>query len=74
MKTIRSIIVIMVLTLTLSCSTQDDMSNDLKAAEDSSLLEQISSNALLKSKRPQPTILVDCIKYSGIVVPATFKP
>ena len=72
MKTIRSIIVILALTLTLSCSTQDDMSNDLKAGDDFSLLELISNTSLLKSKRPQPVILVDCIKYSGIVVPATF--
>ena len=62
--------------ITIGCSTQDEMPNDLSLFEENSfsLIEKLSDNELISAKRPRPTIWADCQKYSGVVTPATFKP
>ena len=74
MKKIGFFILCSLLFVISSCETEE-VANDV-AVEDASvnLIELLSDNAQLSSKRPQPPIWADCIEYSGIVVPATFKP
>ena len=74
-KTLFSIF-LLTLMITIGCSTQDEMPNDLSLFEENSfsLIEKLSDNELTSAKRPRPTIWADCQKYSGVVTPATFKP
>ncbi len=76
MKRILFSIFMLTLLLTIGCSTQDEMPNNLNSFEENgfSLIEQLTSDALISAKRPRPTIWADCQKYSGVVVPANFKP
>ena len=62
--------------LAVGCSDGDDMQDDMQLVQEQelSLLEIFQSNETLSAKRPRPTIWADCKKYSGVVVPATFKP
>lgn len=57
-----------------SCSVDEANETDFLQESNDSFLKQLSKNDREKGKRPQPPIWVDCILYSGIVVPATFKP
>ena len=74
MKKLFSYTLILTLLMTIGCSI--DESNEILQPEDTSLslIEILSSNALLTAKRPQPPVWVDCIPFTGLVVPATFKP
>lgn len=74
MKKLFSFTLILTLLMTIGCSI--DESNEILQSEDSSfsLLEILSSDALLTDKRPQPPLWADCYAYTGLVVPATFKP
>ena len=74
MKKTTSLFVLALLLFFVSCS-KEEVSDDFQLEEaKTTLLQQLSSTALMASKRPQPPIWADCIVYSGIVVPATFKP
>jgi hypothetical protein len=57
-----------------SCSVDEANDTDYLQESNDSFLKQLSKNSLEIGKRPQPPIWVDCTLYSGIVVPATFKP
>jgi hypothetical protein len=71
----KRIVFFLALLASIGCSTQDE-ANDFPLLEENgfSLVEKLTNDALLSAKRPQPVIWADCQKYSGIVVPATFKP
>ena len=73
MKTIQSVFVLLTLFLTISCSNQEDLPNDNLEAANFSLLDYLAKDNVT-NKRDRPMILVDCDKFTGIVVPATFKP
>ncbi len=62
--------------LLISCSTsEEEVTEDISVQNAGiSLIELLSDNNSITAKRPQPTIWADCKKYTGIVVPATFKP
>ena len=73
MKTIQSVFVLLTLFLAISCSNQEDLPNDNLEATNFSLLDYLAKDNET-NKRDRPMILVDCEKFTGIVVPATFKP
>lgn len=60
------------LLLMTSCESDDS----IQLMEDQfSLIDYLYNNDYAnKGQRPQPPIWADCIEYSGIVTPATFKP
>ena len=73
MKTIQSVFVLLTLFLAISCSNQEDLPIDNLEANNFSLLDYLAKDNVT-NKRDRPMILVDCHKFTGIVVPATFKP
>lgn len=78
MKKFFSFTLFLTLMLFISCSPADEELNDLKShnsIEDIvELLTQKTTVSSKNSKRPQPPVWADCMSYTGIVVPATFKP
>jgi len=74
MKKVLSLIVFSTLLFTLSCSVEDTENTALLEESNRALIAQLSNLTSSKGKLPQPTIWADCDTYSGIVVPATFKP
>jgi hypothetical protein len=60
--------------LVVGCSV-DDESNDITVIEVSSLslAETLADDNLITTRRPQLPIHADCDKYTGLLVPATFK-
>lgn len=74
MKNLFSIALFLTLLITVGCSV--DESTEIPQFEEAtvSFIDMLSDDALLTSKRPKPPIWADCIKYRGVVVPATFKP
>lgn len=75
MKKAFSFILFLALLTFVGCTQSEEASIDSLTDENSvSLLKQLSDDNLITSKRPQPPIWADCILYSGIVTPATFKP
>lgn len=57
-----------------SCEIEE-VANDVEAEDPAvNLIQLLTDDSRLSSKRPQPPIWADCIEYSGIVVPATFRP
>ena len=69
MKTIQSVFVLLTLFLTISCSNQEDLPNDNLEAANFSLLDYLAKDNVT-NKRDRPMILVDCDKFTGIVVPS----
>jgi len=75
MKKLLSLILFStVFLIATSCSVNEANDTDFSKEANESLVQQLSKNSLAKGKRPQPPIWADCRVYSGIVVPATFKP
>tara|TARA_R110001583_G_C5612149_1_gene405421 strand:+ start:544 stop:1026 length:483 start_codon:yes stop_codon:yes gene_type:complete len=78
MKKFFSITLCLTLVLLISCSPSSEDLNDLNSqniiADIEAVLTQKSTISSKNSKRPQPPIWADCMSYTGIVVPATFKP
>ena len=76
MKKILLAVFSMTLLIAVGCSEGDDMQDDLQLLQEQelSLLEVFQNEETLSAKRPRPTIWADCMKYSGVVAPATFKP
>lgn len=75
MKKAFSFIMFLALLTFVGCTLNEEAPIDSLEDESSvSLLKQLSDDNLIASKRPQPPIWADCILYSGIVTPATFKP
>jgi hypothetical protein len=74
MKKVISYLFVLSLFSFTACSEQETSEDYPLDEAKTTLLQQLSSTALMASKRPQPPIWADCILYSGIVVPATFKP
>ena len=78
MKKIFSFTLFLTLMFLISCSPSDEELNDLNTLNSTedivALLTQKSSVSSKNSKRPQPPIWADCMSYTGIIVPATFKP
>lgn len=75
MKKVFSIILFLAFLTFIGCTLSEEAAIDSQTDESSvSLLIQLSDDDLITSKRPQPPIWADCILYSGIVTPATFKP
>ncbi|MCK5441469.1 MAG: hypothetical protein KAJ23_06235 [Maribacter sp.] len=74
MKKVISYLFVLSLFSFTACSEQETLEHYPLDEARTTLLQQLSSTALMTSKRPQPPIWADCILYSGIVVPATFKP
>lgn len=75
--------------MSAGCSNEDVNSIESSSDNNYELLEELeristlntrssksstSKNSPAKEKPAQPPIWADCIEYSGIVVPATFKP
>lgn len=75
MKNLWPLTLMLTLLLVIGCSTEDELSG-ISEIESSnlSLNEILSDDDLISAKRPRPSIWADCGMYSGIVVPATFKP
>ena len=76
MKKVLLTVFTMTLLLAVGCSEGDDMQDDMQLLQEQelTLFETLSNDATISAKRPRPTIWADCMKYSGVVVPATFKP
>ena len=76
MKRILFITSFFVLILIIGCTSQEEELNELNSQKGDIiiLLKQASKKNNANSKRPQPPIWADCLSYTGIVVPATFKP
>ncbi len=74
MKKLFSFALILTLLMSIGCTIEE--SNEISQFEEStlSLLEILSDDALITSKRPSPPIWADCYKYRAIVTPANFKP
>jgi hypothetical protein len=75
MKRFAYLIPMLMLVAFIGCTQQEDEFNDSQAVDQDivTVLKQVSNNTKA-GKRPQPPIWVDCIAYTGIVTPATFKP
>ena len=75
MKKLLSLILFStVFLIATSCSVEEANDPSFSQESNGSFLKELSKKSMTKGKRPQPPIWVDCILYSGIVVPATFKP
>ena len=76
MKKVFLAVFAMTLLLAVGCSEGDDMQDDMQLLQEQelTLFETLSNDVTISAKRPRPTIWADCMKYSGVVVPATFKP
>ena len=75
MKKLLSLILLStVFLIATSCSVEEANDTAFSQESNDSLLENLSRESLSKGQRPQPPIWADDILYSGIVVPATFKP
>lgn len=73
MKTLKLSILLFGLLAFTGCSTENDPLLDENTK--SNITTDITDNpSIFFERRPSPTIFADCIKYYGIVVPASFKP
>ncbi|WP_242204408.1 hypothetical protein [Aestuariivivens insulae] len=87
-KTIASLLLLGIFIASTGCSNENTEAIPTSEANNLALLQyltDISSNATATSKtnsnaksenspRQRPPIWADCIEYTGLVVPATFKP
>ena len=72
MKKLLSFTMILTLLITIGCT---DESNELTQLDESSFsLIDFLAKRSLTSKHDTPPIWADCDPYTGLVVPATFKP
>lgn len=76
MKKILSLSSFLILILCIGCTAPEEEPIDLNATNVDvvAFLRQAANSSNATSPRPQPPIWADCLSYTGIVVPATFKP
>ena len=64
--------------ITTGCTNEEITIPSISNENNHELIEQLAKSSLLNAstneKRPSPTVWADCIQYSALVVPATFKP
>ena len=74
MKKVLSIILFFTLLFTTSCSVEEANIDGLLEENNVALIQRLSNLSTTTGKLPQPPIWADCDLYSGLVVPASFKP
>lgn len=76
MKKIYLFTLFLTLVMIIGCTSQGEELTEFNLLDEngSSLLNKLYSLNTLSAKPPQPPIWADCLNYTGIVVPATFKP
>ena len=73
MKKLLSFTLILTLLITIGCTTNEP--NEITQFEDASfsLINALNEYNSITGKRDRPPIWADCLPFTGIVVPATFK-